>query len=99
MESTTICDQKCVKFKAERSRRNRIWHASRRDELKMDSYCDAPVLYSFNIPQYFTMLLRAQHYARQLTWCYVRDTPIEDGDISLSHEALNSKFLSSLAMH
>eukprot|EP00973_Karenia_brevis_P091890 12409648-Karenia_brevis.AAC.1 len=41
-ELTTRCDQECEKCKAERSIRNIIWHASRRDELKIDSFCDAP---------------------------------------------------------
>eukprot|EP00973_Karenia_brevis_P078050 10841682-Karenia_brevis.AAC.1 len=61
---TTRYHQECVKCKVERSRRNRVWRASRRDELKIDSFGNAPALYSSNIPKYSTMLLRAQHYAR-----------------------------------
>eukprot|EP00973_Karenia_brevis_P075530 10491670-Karenia_brevis.AAC.1 len=61
-ESTIRYDQECVKCKAEHSRRNRVWHASRRDELRIDSFWNAlAALYSFNTPEYFTMLLRARH--------------------------------------
>ena len=53
----------------------------------------APALYSFNMPKYFAILLRARQFAKeqgvQLTWCYARDTPMHPGDRELKTDALN----------
>ena len=74
-------ERQCPTCQRERDRRNRLW-----DEkgFNLDDFCDAPALYSFNIPKYFTMMERAQHFAKskhlQLTWCYARDKPVEEGD-------------------
>ena len=66
----------CIQCGNERKRRNRVKQLGRYDEKL---FCDAPALYSCNIPKYFTMLVRAQHFARSkdqlLTWTYARDKP------------------------
>ena len=63
----------------------------------------APALYSFNVPKYFAILLRAREFAKQqrvqLTWCYARDTPMHPGDRELKPDALNEKRASWLRRH
>ena len=72
METFTREDEKkCSRCQAEHARRNRLWEAGR---FSLESFCDVPAFYSFSIPKYVTMLVRAQHFAKaqnlQLTWCY-----------------------------
>ena len=67
------------------------------------AFSKAPALYSFNVPKYFAILLRAREFAKtrniQLTWCYARDTPMHPSDRELKPEALNEKRLSWLQRH
>ena len=63
----------------------------------------APALYSFNVPKYFAILLRAREFAKQqnvqLTWCYARDIPLHPGDRDLKKEALDQKRIAWLQRH
>ena len=63
----------------------------------------APALYSFNVPKYFAILLRAREFAKQqniqLTWCYARDTPMHPDDRELKTKALDDKRVSWLQRH
>ena len=72
-------ESRCSKCNTERLRRNRIWDLA---HFNVDDFYDAPALYSFNIPKYFTRLLRAQNVARRqkvhLTWTYSLSKAVED---------------------
>ena len=78
-----------------------VSHTSSPDEKV--AFSKAPALYSFNVPKYFAILLRAREFAKaqniQLTWCYARDTPMHPGDRELKTEALNEKRVSWLQRH
>ena len=67
------------------------------------AFSKAPALYSFNVPKYFAILLRAREFAKtrniQLTCCYARDIPMHPSDRELKPEALNEKRLSWLQRH
>ena len=66
-------------------------------------FSKAPALYSFNVPKYFAILLRAREFAKQhsvqLSWCYAQDIPLHPGDRDLRTEALHAKMTSWLQRH
>lgn len=72
-------------------------------ELHEPPYTEASAIYSFNVPRYYSMLLRAREYAKQnrqqLSWCYARDVPLHPGDRDLSAEKLMAKLASWLSRH
>ena len=90
----------CIQCQKERLRRDRVWKPGKFD---ISQFCDAPALYSFNIPKYFTMLVRAQHFAQSkqqmLTWTYARDKPMEDTELLLDEQAMQRKLVAWLGMH
>ena len=63
----------------------------------------ALALYSFNVPRYFAILLRAREFAKahevQLSWCYAQDTPMHPDDRELKAEALEKKRVAWLQRH
>ena len=72
-------------------------------ELHAPPYSEAPALYNFNVPRYFSMQFRAREFAKQknvqLTWCYAKDVPLHPGDRELTQEALEAKLFSWLRRH
>ena len=96
---------KCQQCTAERKRRHRVLSdlSNIAPELHAPPYSNAPALYNFNVPRYFSMQLRAREYAKQnnvqLTWCYARDVPLHPGDRELRKEALDAKLYSWLRKH
>ena len=87
----------CQACKSERARRHRVLTRLDEipDELHKPPFSTAPALYSFNVPRYFSTLLRAREFAKQqnleLYWCYARDVPLHAGDKELKREALEQK--------
>ena len=63
----------------------------------------APALYAFNVPRYFTLLLRARQWAQAndvtLSWCYARDIPLHREDRDLPSAQLDDKRLKWLEQH
>ena len=73
------------------------------EEVRQPPYTDAPAIYSFNVPRYYSMQLRAREYAKQhtqqLAWCYAKDIPLHPGDRDLSAEKITAKLTSWLSRH
>ena len=67
------------------------------------AFSEAPALYNFNVPRYFTILLRAREFARlrnlQISWTYAIDTPLHPEDLDLATDKLNAKRLTWLRRH
>ncbi len=95
----------CQACKSERARRHRVLTRLDKipDELHKPPFSTAPALYSFNVPRYFSTLLRAREFAKQqnfeLYWCYARDVPLHAGDRELNRQALEQKLYSWLRRH
>ena len=72
-------------------------------DLHAPPFPDAPAVYSFNVPRYYSIQLRAREYAKQnnkqLSWCYAKDVPLHPGDRDLSKEALEKKLAGWLLRH
>ena len=104
-QSISNAENKCAKCSAERNRRQRILRELRNipPELKKPPYSSAPSLYTFNVPRYYAMQLRAREFAKQdtvqLSWCYAIDFPLHPGDRDLNQEALEAKLFSWLRRH
>ena len=95
----------CKLCREERKRRHRVLTSLETipEELHKLPYSNAPALYSFNVPRYYSTLLRAREFAKQqnleLYWCYAKDVPIHQGDRELKREALELKLISWLRRH
>ena len=65
------------------------------DTFKKPPFDTALSLYAFNVPRYYTVMLRAREFARvherRLRWCVARDVPLHRDDRDLSAEALDAK--------
>ena len=100
-----ILETECTKCAAERKRRRRVLHTDEEPpiEWKRHPFPKAPALYSFNIPRYFAIQIRAREFAKQnklqLCWCYAHDTPLHPGDCELPQEALDAKRRRWLTRH
>lgn len=87
----------CQKCAGERQRRKRVLgiHEETPEDWKQAPFTDCPALYSFNVPRYFAIQIRAREFAKQnklhLSWCYAKDTPLHPGDCDLPTEALDAK--------
>ena len=107
--STHIDSFECAACKKSRSQRKRVLsldagaHAvSDQERLAAEArrppYTDAPALYSFNVPRYFNILLRAREFARhwrsELFWCHAVDIPLHPGDCDLPEDAIQRKLIS-----
>ena len=100
-------EEQCKTCTEERKRRKRVIGDCDVNELpeevRKKPFSDAPALYSFNVPRYFTMQLRAREFAKennvQLCWCYARDVPLHPGDRDLPLEALQAKLTKWLSRH
>ena len=72
-------------------------------EVRQPPFTDAPALYTFNVPRYFNIQLRAREFARkrnsQLLWCHAVDIPLHPGDRDLPEATLRSKFAGWLSRH
>ena len=103
-----ICEseKKCLACMTERKRRQRVLPndvANISADLHEKPFCNAPALYSFNVPRYFTLQLRAREFAKknqvQLSWCYARDVPLHPAVRELAPDALQTKLISWLRRH
>lgn len=63
----------------------------------------APALYAFNVPRYYTLLMRARQFARanglRLFWTYARDVPLHRDDRDLPADQLHEKRCRWLGRH
>ena len=73
------------------------------EDISSPHFAAAPAIYSFNVPRYFTTMIRAREYGkshdRRITWFYAKDTPLHRDDRELSEEALQSKMKKWLERH
>ena len=97
MDLVTATENSCELCTMERKRRQRVLSdlSSIPAELHAPPYSEAPALYNFNVPRYFSMQFRAREFAKQknvqLTWCYAKDVPLHPGDRELTQDALEAK--------
>ena len=109
-----ITNFECASCKKARSQRKRVLsldgaagsvtdHERVPAEARRPPYTDAPALYSFNVPRYFNIMLRAREFARQwsseLLWCHAVDIPLHPGDRELPQDAMQKKMASWLLRH
>ena len=100
-----LMGEECVHCSTARSNRRRVMRAAdvERPELHEPPFDTAPALYAYNVPRYYTILLRAREYARinslQLQWCVARDIPLHQDDRDLPIEQLDEKRWRWLHMH
>ena len=98
-------ERSCKHCTQERKRRKRVLSNLEEipEALKKPPYSSAPALYSFNVPRYFSIQLRAREFAKQnnvqLSWCYAKDVPLHQGDRDLNAEALPEKRFSWQRRH
>jgi hypothetical protein len=91
--------------KDKRSSRNRVIREELKQNLNVASgdFVEAPAIYCFNVPRYWTILLRAREYAKkkefQLSWCVARDVPLCRHDRDLDEEQLHTKRCIWLGRH
>ena len=73
------------------------------DDLLKEPFASAPAIYSFNVPKYHAMHLRAREYAkthqRQIHWAIARDVPLFNDDRSLPPDKLKTKLCKWLLNH
>ena len=98
-----IARTECSVCAKERYRRRRVSYQDQMVTSDSTEFSHAPALYSFNVPRYFAILLRAQSFALseqvQLTWCYAKDTPLHPEDRELPTEKLDAKRMAWLQRH
>ena len=108
-----IKNTECIHCANVRKQRHRVRLVNTtKEEITSTIACDkddaaafavGPALYNFNVPNYFAILLRARHFARehnlQLTWCYAHDKPCHPEDRELERDALDKKRASWLKKH
>ena len=100
-----IASTECEQCRKDRKARFRVGQNAARPETEEDrlAYSKAPALFNFNVPRYFTMLLRAREFAKahhvQIAWTYALDTPLHPEDRDLSQEKLEAKRLQWLRRH
>ncbi len=112
--STHIDASECANCKQIRTLRKRVLSHDAEDvsasgqeivpaEVRQPPFTDAPALYSFNVPRYFNIQLRAREFARQwnsqLLWCHAVDVPLHPGDRDLPDDAMQRKLASWLCRH
>ena len=95
----------CKTCKTERASRCRVINACSPlpSALQQEPFSSAPALYTFNVPRYRAIHLRAREFAKQknvqLSWCYARDVPLLPEDRELPTERLHEKLFSWLSLH
>ena len=98
-------DGDCEQCKRARVARTRVLPlgTSHRREFSEEPFASAPAIYNFNVPRYYTILLRAREFAKQakqqLTWCLARDVPLFTENRELPADQLNQKRMKWLERH
>ena len=98
-------DGDCEQCKRARVARTRVLPlgTTHRSEFSEEPFASAPAIYNFNVPRYYTILLRAREFAKQakqqLTWCLARDVPLFTEDRELPADELNKKRMKWLERH
>ena len=81
-----IAETECEDCAVTRAARVRVLHNTQEapETWKKQPFSNAPALFTFNVPRYFAILIRAREFAREsnveLTWCYAKDQPLHPGD-------------------
>jgi hypothetical protein len=97
--------RECDNCRRKRASRRRVMRETDVHDPALQSkpFDVAPALYAFNVPRYFTTLLRARQFARTnnltLSWCYARDIPLHREDRDLLPEQLDEKRCKWLEQH
>ena len=100
-----IWESECAACRRVRQARHRVLTQidSISREYQEPPYSSAPALYSFNVPKYFSIQLRAREFAKQhgkqLAWCHAIDVPLHPEDRELDKEALDRKLAGWLQRH
>ena len=72
-------------------------------ELQEEPFASAPAIYSYNLPKYYAMHLRAREFARvhrqKLSWIIARDVPLFSEDRALEPPKLRAKLCKWLLNH
>ena len=93
---------KCVEMRGHRCRILQPGNSIATD-LHGEPFASAPVIYSYNVPKYFTVHLRAEEFAkahgRALCWMHARDVPLFDADRELPPEQLHNKLAAWVQRH
>ena len=85
----------CLECRRERQHRARVLPlgTEHRAEFSQQPFSSSPAIYNFNIPRYFTLLLRAREFAKDagglLSWCLARDVPLFADDRELPQAQLD----------
>ncbi len=100
-----LVDLECAACRKRRHDRNRVLRERGEQEqnLKQPPFDVALSLYAYNIPRYYTIMLRAKDFARvhqrRLRWCVARDVPLHRDDRDLPVDQLDAKRQRWLLMH
>ncbi len=100
-----LVSSECAECHRERQRRRRVLNPSEemKDELRLPPFGTAPALFVYNVPRYYTVLLRSREYAkangRRLSWCVSQDLPLHREDRDLPDEDMHAKRCSWLQRH
>ena len=95
----------CDECRRERAARARVLPlgTTNRKEFNEQPFAAAPAIYNFNVPRYYTVLIRAREFAintkQQMTWCLARDIPLCPKDRELPVDQLNQRRLRWLERH
>jgi hypothetical protein len=95
----------CAECHKERQRRRRVLNPSEeiKEEMRLPPLDTAPALFAYNVPRYYTVLLRSREYAkangRRLSWCFSQDIPLHREDRDLPDEDLHAKRCKWLQRH
>ena len=74
-----IAATECEQCASKRAARVRVLDNAQEppEAWKRHPFSHAPALFTFNVPRYFAILIRAREFAREanveLTWCYAKD--------------------------
>ena len=102
---TLIANTECEQCHKAREARFRVGKNATKPTTQEDriAYSKAIALFNFNVPRYFTMLLRARLFAKthrtQIAWTYALDTPQHPSDLELSEDRLEFKRKQWLGRH
>ena len=89
--------RECETCIAARKKRQRVLPFGAVPEAKLheELFSSAPAIFSYNVPKYFAVHLRAEEFAKargkKISWVVARDVPLFHGDRSLPEEALREK--------
>ena len=97
--------KECEDCASARNKRCRVlpFGPATKANLRTEPFASAPAIFSYNVPKYFAVHLRAEEFAkahgRTIHWMVARDVPLFHEDRSLPLEELNKKLAKWLQRH